>query len=1126
MGLSTPHAQVVHGRAWRGLGVAALVLGLLAACGGGGGGGSSSTTPVPTIASFAPASGGAGASVTVTGTDFTGATAVTFNSVAATTFNVVSGTSLTAVVPASAGTGPIRVTTPGGTAASSGHFTVIAAPTISSFTPATGGVGTTVVIIGTHLTGTTAVSFSGTASTSVTLTSDTQISAVVPSGASTGTISITTPGGTATSAASFTFVAAPAITSFTPTSGTAGDTVTVTGTNLAGTTEVTFNGVASTSVPVVSGTSVQAVVPASAGTGPIRITTPGGTAVTSTNFTCTTPVPAPTVASFTPTSGGAGTIMSIYGTHLAGVTAVTIGGTPASGFLVSNASRIIASVGSGTTGPVAVTSPGGTGTSTDPFTWVAAPGITSFAPSAAWSGSTVTLTGTNFTGASAVTFNGVAASTFSVVNATTITAVVPAGDTSGIITVATSGGHGSSATSFAGGRISLLAGWPSGVGFTDGAATGQDLARFHQPLAVAFDTNGILYVADYENSTVRTVDPFFGTTTLAGLHGVHDTTDGTGGDARFWGPAGLVVDSTHRILYVADSWNDTIRQINIDASSPNYRQVTTLAGVAGSCGYTATTFDFDRNGRPIGMVLSEDGGTLYVTDQAFPFNAGSLSHTVRAVNTGVVSGTPGVITLVAGTPGTAGASDGGAGVATFNVPLGLVRIGAFLYVADYESSAIRRIDTGNGNAVATLTLDHPLNHPAGLTTDGTDLFVTNHDGCTVVKVAISALNGTVTLLAGEDGTSGHVDRDGVEARFNLPGGLAIAPEGLGIFPSGTLLVADLGDNTIRTLGVLSPFTVGTYIGQASVPGQANGLPSVPGLMNNPTAIAADWAGGVAYVADTSNHMVRKVNLATGELSIVYEDSYPGTFSPVGIALGPTGTLYVADATTHALYTLDLTHHNRTQVPNTSTFTARLKGIAVSPVRTATTNYDVLFAADGNQVSGLVVDGTSSPVTLANTLNAVCQITVDSTGTTVYAADAGNNGIYSVSGYDFSTGSMDATSAIAAPFAGSPTQASGPKDGPSTTEALFFGPGGIAIDNTGTVFVADTCNQTVRLVTGGQVRTLVGAAGNTANIPMNAVNLPLPAGLSMPAAVTVRPTPGVSGIQMLVVVPDAVLAVGF
>jgi hypothetical protein len=161
----------------------------------------------------------------------------------------------------------------------------VTAPAISGFTPTTGPPGTTVTINGSGFTGTSSVTFNGTAA-SFTSVSDTQVTAVVPSGATSGPISVTTPGGSATSTTSFTVgtvTAPPTITSFSPTSGRVGTSVTITGTNLGGATAVRFNGVGA-GFSVVSSTQLTATVPSGAKNGPISVTTPGGTATSSTSF--------------------------------------------------------------------------------------------------------------------------------------------------------------------------------------------------------------------------------------------------------------------------------------------------------------------------------------------------------------------------------------------------------------------------------------------------------------------------------------------------------------------------------------------------------------------------------------------------------------------------------------------------------------------------------------------------------------------------------------------------------------------------------------------------------------------------------------------------------------------------
>ena len=245
--------------------------------------------PAPAIASLAPASGPVGTVVTVTGSNFTGATAVTLNGVAITGFTVVDAATLTFTVPAGATSGAVAVTTQGGTATSATTFTVLAAPTIASLAPASGPVGTTVTVTGSNLTGATALTLNGVAITGFTVVNATTLTFVVPTGATSGAVAVTTPGGTATSTTAFTVtvpVPAPTITSFTPTTGGVGTTVTVTGTNLTGATAVRIGTLAVTNFTVVSATSLTLVLPATTGaiSGPITVVTPGGTATSTTNF--------------------------------------------------------------------------------------------------------------------------------------------------------------------------------------------------------------------------------------------------------------------------------------------------------------------------------------------------------------------------------------------------------------------------------------------------------------------------------------------------------------------------------------------------------------------------------------------------------------------------------------------------------------------------------------------------------------------------------------------------------------------------------------------------------------------------------------------------------------------------
>lgn len=161
----------------------------------------------PVISGFTPDSGPVGTYVTITGENFTGATAVSFNNVPATNFGVNSDNQITAAVPAGATDGPIRVTTSAGTGVSVEPYDVTsgpATPVINQFTPAMGWAGLRVTVRGGGFTGATAVSINNVPVTQFNVMTDGEIILAVPEGVTSGKVRVTTPGGTATSAANFT----------------------------------------------------------------------------------------------------------------------------------------------------------------------------------------------------------------------------------------------------------------------------------------------------------------------------------------------------------------------------------------------------------------------------------------------------------------------------------------------------------------------------------------------------------------------------------------------------------------------------------------------------------------------------------------------------------------------------------------------------------------------------------------------------------------------------------------------------------------------------------------------------------------------------------------------------------
>lgn len=152
------------------------------------------------------------------------------------------------------------------------------------------------------------------------------------------------------------------------------------------------------------------------------------------------PLPEPTqIISFSPTSATTGTEITIFGVNFTGATSVSFGGVAASSFTVVNANTITAKVGTGSSGEVTVLTPTRTAKLSG-FTYVnPPPTIASISTKSGTTNSIITITGTNFNGATAVSFGGVNASSFKVDNATTITAVVGPGKSGDIVVTTPSG---------------------------------------------------------------------------------------------------------------------------------------------------------------------------------------------------------------------------------------------------------------------------------------------------------------------------------------------------------------------------------------------------------------------------------------------------------------------------------------------------------------------------------------------------------------------------------------------------------------------------------------------------------------------------------------------------------------
>jgi hypothetical protein len=362
--------------------------------------------------------------------------------------------------------------------------------------------------------------------------------------------------------------------------------------------------------------------------------------------------------------------------------------------------------------------------------------------------------------------------------------------------------------------------------------------------------------------------------------------------------------------------------------------------------------------------------------------------------------------LVAGDLGGGGNVDGTGAAARFRAPLGVaVDSAGTVYVADEPNHTIRKITPG----------------------------------------------GIVTTLAGSAGLPGRIDGVGAAARFTNPFGVAV--DG-----AGNVYVADTGNDAIR---VVTPVGDVTTLAGGSL-GSGNGT-GTEAQFDGLSAVAVDAAGNV-YVADTGNHTIRKVTAAGVVTTLAGLARAAGSTdntgaaarfrSPSGVAVDAAGNVYVADTGNQIIR----------------------KVTAAGVVTTLAGQPGMAGAADG--------------VGSAARLRAPFGVAVDQAGT-VYVADQFNDTVRKIT-----------AAGVVTTLAGS-SGVPGNADGAGAA-AGFSGPHGMAVDQAGSVYVADTRNATIRKITAaGDVTTLAGSSGRgSADGVAGAARFDDPAGVAVDSAGTI------------------------
>ncbi len=650
-------------------------------------------------------------------------------------------------------------------------------------------------------------------------------------------------------------------------------------------------------------------------------------------------------------------------------------------------------------------------------------------------------------------------------------------DSSGNVYIADTQNH--TIRKISSGVVTTIAGTAGQSGTADGNGAS---ARFNSPSGIMVDPSGNIYVADALNFTVRMIDPSNNVTTIAGTAGQTGSADGTGSAARFGRLGGIAGDAINHVIYVADQSNNTIRKIDSSGA------VTTVAGTAGSVGFVNGSGAAARFNTPAGVAV-DGSGNIYIADYGNSyirvmtpsgavsnFTGGFFGPTGVAVDATYVyvADTPSnvvyrvpistkVSAVYAGNSSHSGSANGTGTAAQFWAP-GLLAIDSSsnLYVPEINNNSVRRIDSsaavttvagaiGSADGAGTAAR---MDGPRDLAFDTTgNLYVADEFNNTIRKLVYASGTWTVSTLAGTPGVYGSADGTGAAAQFSNPSGITTYT----LSGTTTVYVADSLNNTIRAItpaGVVS-----TLAGTAGSPGNADGT-GATARFRSPRGIVTDGAGNL-YVADSSNHTIRKIVISTGAVSTVAglagssgaQDGMGNgaRFNNPQRLVYAGGKLFVSDSGNNAVRKIDLSSSMVTTV-------AGRPGVA---------GYN-----DGPMDSAL--------------FNGLCGIAVDSSGNG-YVTDINNQTIRI----------LDGAAVIVATIGGT-TGVAGSSDGVGPA-ALFSSPYGIAIDSSGRIFVADLNNNSIRMGTAVPAAPVISAQpmsqtdspGDQVNFSVSAYGYPEP-----------------------------------
>ena len=636
-----------------------------------------------------------------------------------------------------------------------------------------------------------------------------------------------------------------------------------------------------------------------------------------------------------------------------------------------------------------------------------------------------------------------------------------------------------------GGTLTVVAG-NSRAGFSgDGGPALQ--AQLNDPQGLAVDGSGNLYIADSVNNRVRIVNSAGVISTFAGTG---QSSPGGGntfndGGLAIYGllrlPSGVCVDSSGNV-YIADTGDNLIRKVSTDGI------ITSVAG-NGFGSYSGDTFAATSAELHTPLDVAVDSSAnIYIADSA--------NAAIRKV-----TASTGIITTVAGNASIGDTGDGNlATSASLVTPYSVaVDSSGDIYFAQNGDSVVRKVTASNqfinrvvGNGTAGYSGDGStatkaqLNFPTGIALDSSgNIYIADSLNRRIRKVAsnvIATIAGDGVLSYSGDGGPAN------SAQLNTP--QAVAADS-----SGNFYFCDTLNNVVRK--VTAGGAISTIAGNGTAGSSGDGGPATSAELSGPRGIAVDSSGNI-YVSDTQNNRVRKIS--GGTITTVAGNGTPGyggdggpansamLFTPAGLAVDASGNLYIADFTNNRVREVSngiittvagngLSGYSGDGGPATSAMLNGPVGVAID----SNHNLDIadqnnnairqvsngnITTIAGNGLPGMSGDG--GPATQAM-VGSPAGVAVDSTGNIYIATGSGSSTVRKVfAGTD-----------LIVTIAGNGTRGY-TGDGGSAILGELNGPNAVAVDSNGNVYVADSANNAIRLLTYGGYGLSIAAVVNGAS----------------------------------------------